>query len=188
MEFITRLNWIDILIVAIAVRIVYTSMKSGFMTEFMKTLGTFVAVVVVLQYYMAWTALLGRVVHAPEALLQTGVFAGAWLILTIAFNLFASGFMAVFTVQAVSAVDKWGAAVISIGRFFMTGSLLLFAFLLTDLPYMERLTHASWSQKHVLLAAPKVYEKTMNGFVMKFFPDMKINPAVNEELQEIVKK
>ena len=94
----------------------------------------------------------------------------------------------IFTVQTISAVDRWGAVVVSIARFCLTASMLMFVFLLTDQPYMERMTTSSFSQKYVLFVAPDTYRKIADGFVAKFFPSEKSNTAVVEELHETGKK
>jgi hypothetical protein len=98
------------------------------------------------------------------------------------------GIFLVFTVQAISMVDRWGAVVVSLARFVLTASMLMFVLLLTDQPYLERMTLSSFSQKYVLLVAPETYQKMVNGFVAKLVPNQKVNSAVIEELHETGKK
>jgi uncharacterized membrane protein required for colicin V production len=188
MEFLKSLNWVDILVVALAVRILYSGFKTGFVIEFMKTLAAFFALFAAFHYYVKISSMFGRFVGLTQPILEVIVFAAIWLVVVTAMKFLRDGLFLVFTVQTISIVDRWGAMVISAGRFFLTTSMVLFVFLLTDKPYMERMTSSSFAQKYVLSVAPDMYKKTVNGFVVKFFPNEKVNPAVTEELNETGKK
>ena len=82
MGFLKSLNWVDILIAALAVRIVYISVKTGFVTEFMKTLATLIAVFLAFHYYTKLAAILSHAAGAKAGLtdpvIQTIVFAVIW--------------------------------------------------------------------------------------------------------------
>jgi uncharacterized membrane protein required for colicin V production len=188
MDFLKSLNWVDILMAALAVRIVYSGFMTGFVTEFMKTLAALLAVFVAFHYYIKLAEILGRYLALEPAILEAFVFAGIWLLVVVLMKFARDGILMVFTVQTVSLVDKWGAAVVSIVRFALTGSLLMFVFLVTDHPYMERMTRSSFAQKYLLSIAPDTYQKMTKGFVVKFFPNEKVNPAVSEELNESGRK
>ena len=192
MGFLKSLNWVDILIAALAVRIVYISVKTGFVTEFMKTLATLIAVFLAFHYYTKLAAILSHAAGAKAGLtdpvIQTIVFAVIWGVTLLIVKFIRDGLFLIFTVQTISAVDRWGAVVVSIARFCLTASMLMFVFLLTDQPYMERMTTSSFSQKYVLFVAPDTYRKIADGFVAKFFPSEKSNTAVVEELHETGKK
>ena len=188
MEFLKSLNWIDLLVAVLAVRIVYISATTGFVTEFMKTAAILISVLLAFHYYMKIGAVLGHFVGLTPPLLEALVFAAVWALTFVVMKFIRDGIFLIFTVQAISLVDKWGAVVVSIVRFALTASMLMFVFLLTDQPYFERMTMSSFSQKYILKIAPETYQKMMNGFVAKLLPNQKVNAAVIEELNETGKK
>ena len=188
MEFLKSLNWIDLLVVVVAVRIVYIGVKTGFVTEFMKILGVLTATFVVFHSYTKIASILVPFAKIPLSLLEVIVFLGLWALIFGIFKFIRDGLFLVFTVQAISAVDRGGAAVIALVRFALTASLLMFALLLADKAYLERIVIKSFTQKHILLVAPDAYQKMTNGFVAKLFVKQKVNPAVIEELHEAGKK
>ena len=188
MEFLKSLNWIDLVVAVLAVRIVYTSIKTGFVTEFMKTFATLIAVFLAFHYYTKIAAVLGHYVGLTPAVLEALVFTILGVVTFIIMKFVRDGIFLVFTVQAISMVDRWGAVVVSLARFVLTASMLMFVLLLTDQPYLERMTMLSFSQKYVLLVAPETYQKMVNGFVAKLVPNQKANSAVIEELHETGKK
>ena len=188
MEFLKSLNWIDLLMVVLAVRIVYISAMTGFVTEFMKTAAVLISVLLAFHYYTKIAAVLGHFVGLTPPLLEALVFAAIWAFTFIVMKFIRDGIFLIFTVQAISLVDKWGAMAVSIARFALTASMLMFVLVLTDQPYLERMTMSSFSQKYIFLVAPETYQKMMNGFVVKLLPKQKVNPAVMEELNETGKK
>ena len=188
MGFLQSLNWIDLLVVVVGVRIIYIGIKTGFVTEFMKTLSVLVAVFVVFHSYTKLAALLVPFVKIALPLLEIIVFIGLWALVFGLFKLIRDGLFLVFTVQAISPVDRGGAAVMAVVRSCLTVSMVMFILLLTDKAYLERMTVSSFSQKYILAVAPDTYQKMTNGFVAKLFAKQKVNPAVIEELHETGKK
>jgi uncharacterized membrane protein required for colicin V production len=188
MEFLKSLNWVDILVAVVAIRIVYISVQTGFVCEFTKTLGVLAAVFVAFHYYVKISVIIGRMVQVPMSVVEVCVFTASWLLILLLCKFLRDGIFLVFTVQAISVVNQWGAAVVAIGRFFLTASMLMFVFLLTDQPYMERMTSTSFTQKYVLSVAPQVYRGLISEIVVKFFPNQKVNPAVEDEFFEAGKK
>ncbi len=182
MEFLRKLNGIDLLLIALAVRTVYSAINSGFVAELIKNLGTLVAVFAAFHYYVKLAVLIGHFSKFPAPATQTLSFAAIWLVVLFVFRYLRDGLGMVFTVQTISVVDRWGAAIISVARFFLTASLFLFLFLLTGQPYMQHITRASFSQKYVLPVAPEAYRKITQGLVTKFYPDEKVNQAVFDQL------
>ena len=192
MGFLKSLNWVDVVLAALAVRIVYISVKTGFVTEFMKTLATLIAVFLAFHYYVKLALFMSHAMGVQaglmESVFQTVAFAAIWSLTLLAMKFVRDGILLVFTVQTISAVDRWGAVVVSVARFFLTASMIMFVLLLSDEPYMERMTSSAFAQKYVLCVAPSTYRKMTDGFVVKFFPNEKSNTAVTQELYETGKK
>jgi uncharacterized membrane protein required for colicin V production len=184
-EFLKRLNWIDILVLILLVRVVYISAKTGFVIEFMKMLGVLFSCFFAFHFYTKLASYLASCTNMAQASLEVVSFLVIWLVVFWLCQLARNGLFVVFTVQTLSLVDRWGAAVVSLIRFFLTASMVLYVFLASGYAYMEKMTVSSFSQKYVLKVAPTVYFKTVNGFVVKFFPEQKVNPAVTDELGKV---
>ncbi|MBF0331882.1 MAG: CvpA family protein [Candidatus Omnitrophica bacterium] len=185
-EILKKINWVDILMLVLLVRIVYISAKTGFVTEFMKMLGALLACFFAFHYYVRIAAFMGDATKdMSEPVLQVCAFGVIWLVTFWIFHLVRNALVTVFTVQTMSLVDRWGAAVVSLARFFLTGSMIMFMFLMTDHSYVEKMMVSSYSQKYILGVAPKIYYTVTNGFVVKFFPGQKVNPAVIGELGKV---
>jgi len=188
MEFLKSINWVDLLLIVLATRIVYSGVKAGFVTEFMKSFAVLLAVFFAFHYYTKITSVLIPFVGLARPMLEMTVFAVIWFLIFGIMKFVRDGIFLVFTVQAISLVDRWGAAIVSLARFALTASMLMFVLVLTDQPYIERMTLSSFGQKYVFLVAPDTYQKMINGFVAKLLPSQKVDPAVTEELHETGKK
>jgi uncharacterized membrane protein required for colicin V production len=184
MNFIHSINWVDILLVALAVRIIYVGMHTGFVAEFFKVVGLFLTLFVSFQYYTLLADVL-KVGNIPEWLVVTFSFSLICVLMTILCFLIRHGIFMLFTVQTVSAVDKWGGAVMSVGRFFITASLVTYAFLVTGNKYLQTKTMEAVSHKYVVFVAPEIYKSLSEGFVSRLLPNVKYNTAVRETLKDV---
>ncbi|MFH0754542.1 MAG: CvpA family protein [Candidatus Omnitrophota bacterium] len=181
-DILKQMNWVDVLTGVILIRIVYISAKTGFVTEFMKMLGVLLSVFFAFHFYVKLAAILAKSTNMDVGSLEMLSFGVIWMFMHLACVLLRNGLLLVFTVETLSLVDRWGAAAASLVRFFLTVSMVMFMFLVTDIPYLEKMTFGSFSQKYVLNVAPKVYDRMMGVVVVKFFPDQRKNPAVANEL------
>jgi uncharacterized membrane protein required for colicin V production len=184
MEFFQKLNWVDFCVVALAVRIVYMGYLSGFVIEFMKAIGTVGALFAAFHYYERLAGMVARWVPVSVAILETIMFVGLWALVFLAFKLLRDGLLKLFKVDTTAVIDKWCAMAVAAGRFVLSASMFLFILLVTDVPYFEKMTVASVTQRYVVPVAPKLYIGITDGFLKKFFPDMHVDPAFNREMTE----
>ncbi len=188
MHFINSFNWVDLLILAILVRIVYIGVQTGIVIELFKLLGVLLTAFVTLHYYSQFGVFLNRITKAPAAWMTPAAFVFLWVAMFLACWLIREGLLMIFTIEAQSMVDKWGGAILGIGRFFIVASLTLFLFLSTGDKYFERMVSGSFSQKYILTVAPGFYNGVCDGFVLKVFPNAAANAAVSGELKKIKKR
>lgn len=188
MEFLKNFNWVDVLLLTLAVRIVYTAGKTGFIVELLKTLGVLFTLLVVFHFYSTLAGWCPQVAFFPGQWLPALAFVVLWLAGVILCRLIREGFLLMFTVQSISLVDSWGAAALSVVRFLLIGSMLLFLFFATGVPYLHRGAQGAFVGKHILPVAPGTYSKVTRGFVAALFPAEKVNPAVAEVMAAAVKK
>ncbi|MEI6437756.1 MAG: CvpA family protein [Candidatus Omnitrophota bacterium] len=186
-DILKHINWVDILVLVIAIRFVYVSIQTGFVVEFLKLLAVFAALMVSLHFY---THLSGTVklTFFSQGTWAVTAFVFLWLITLLVCKLIRDGLLMLFSVNAQGPIDRWGAALFSIGRIILTASMLMFAFLVSGQKYFQKMTLSSMSGERLLLVAPVLYRESCDRVVTRLFPEQKKNPAVGKTLQDAVKK
>jgi uncharacterized membrane protein required for colicin V production len=185
MHFIHSLNWVDILILAFAIRIIYIGMQTGFMTELFKTVGLILGLFASFQYYVLLGGMIKIPGKIPEGLFLAIVFVSIWILVTVIFKFLRQGFFMLFTVQTVSALDKWGGAILAVGRFALTASMVMYVFLVTGDNYLQTKTAEAFSRKYLVNIAPGFYQGLSEKFVSRVFPVVKYNSAVRETMKDL---
>lgn len=184
-DFIKNFNWTDLLILAVLVRVIYTSVQTGFIVELFKLFGTVVTLFICFHYYSGLAGVIFRNSGIAEGWAWAVVFAVLWAVCFVVCKLIRDGLFLVFTVETQALVDKWGAPVLAIGRFFLVGSMMLFLLLTTGNEYLEMMTVRSFSHQYVLSVAPEVYRSISDGVVTKLVASEKFNERVNETLNRV---
>ena len=183
-DLLKSINWVDFLVLVIAVRIVYISAQTGFVVEFLKGLAALAALFVSFHYYIHFAKVVEKTLM-PPVFLGAAAFLVLWLLSLLVCKFIRDGFLLLFTVQEQSALDKWGAVLIASGRVVIVVSMVMFLFLITGDKYLRQMTLTSLSGKHVLNVAPWLYRASCDRFVIPLFPGEKKNPAVREVLTEV---
>ena len=187
MEILKHINWVDILMAVVAFRVIYSGVQSGFAAEFLNFLAALVAVFTSFHYYIALAGLVAKTA-VPSPVLHTSAFVVLCVGTLLLCLLIKNGLFMLFTVQTQSALDKWGAAVAAVFRFFLAGSLILCGLLISENKYFERMIGASYSGPKIVRIAPQVYRTLCDGFVTRLFPEEKKNPAVSKAVDNIPRK
>jgi uncharacterized membrane protein required for colicin V production len=182
--FIHHLNWIDILLVAMAVRIIYIGAQSGFVSEFFKVLGLILTLFVSFQYFVPVAHII-RQMNLPEGVFLAAGFLLLWGVLALVCKLIRHGLFMFFTIQTISVVDKWGGALLAVARFFMTASMVLFVFLVTENKYLQTKIVDSVSGRYVVSVAPVIYKELSDRIVSRVFPGAEYNTAVRSTMKNI---
>jgi uncharacterized membrane protein required for colicin V production len=179
MDFFKGLNWIDIFLAGIFVRVVFIGIKKGFVVEFFKCLGIFFAIFLTLHYYSLVANLLASQlsVFEPTAV-RIFVFLAFWCLIVFAFKLIRDGMMALFSVQPHPYIDKWVAAALATVRGLLVCSMTFFVLLLSLNPVILKLSESSFSKFVVGHLAGDVYSGFYWGAVIKFFPQEPMNAEV----------
>jgi uncharacterized membrane protein required for colicin V production len=186
MNFLRSLNWVDLLMLAILIRIVYSGLQAGCVIEMFKLLGALVTVFVTFHYYVPFAKFLMHITKAPWVnVVEVISFLMLWVILFVLCKLIRDGMFMLFTIDAQSFVNKWGGALLGIGRFFIIGSMTLFLFFVSGSKYLEDKTVESFSGQHVVVVAPNFYTVLCEGFVSKIFPNEKVSKALRVQMKKV---
>ena len=184
MEILYRINWVDIVIVVMGIRIIFMAMQTGFVVELLNGLAAVAAVLVSCHFFTRLAAVGLRTRILPEimttsafVLLCVATLAVCWFI--------KNGLFMHFTVQAQNALDKWGAAVLSCARVLVAGSLLIFGLMISGNQYLKRMSAESLTGTKIVRVAPAIYTVVCDRVVTPLFPHEKKNPAVADVTRSI---
>lgn len=180
-NIIKQVNWLDIFVLIILIRICYVSVKSGFPVELFKFSGLILAVFLSLHYYTRLSALVSvslglKNVSLVFLSLLSFVFLASIALLIV--SLLRKLFFKLVKIEAVSNLNKWGGLVIGIVRAFLFASLIIFVFVMSGISYLQGSVASSYSGKGIFRLAPQAYGWMFNGVVSKFCASEKFNQSV----------
>ena len=179
MEIITRINWTDLVILILILRISYVAWAEGFSHEILPLLGSIIITVLSLHYYVKIGGIISRNLFSLSADISNFL---SFLMLVVA-----AGFIARFVKALLERIvkvswhpliEKFGGLVCGIARASIVASLVMITISLTPLPYLQRsIRERSLSGIYFLKIGPTIYYK-----VSRFLPTVKIEaPGVTQE-------
>ncbi len=177
-QMLAKINWVDILIVLVSVRIIYVGIKNGFIMELFKLGGVVFAIFISFHYYTKLSQILQNHSGISHGTADFLCFGFLWGVVVLIFKFIREGLMLVFKVEALSLVDQWGGLLLSIIRGALTGSLVLVFLQVSGVEYWKNHARKSFFSPYLAQLSPKCYEAAYERIVSKFFPTEKLNPAV----------
>ncbi len=187
-DLFVNFNWIDILIVIIIFRIVYSGIKSNILVEFLALLGVVMANFVILHYYTRFSDFLHEKLFMPRGVQDFFAFLLIWLTVYVIFKLIINGWMLLIKAQTHPAVDQWGGASLSFVRSLFVCGLIFMVFLVSGNEYFQKISRQSFSGFYLLDFSPKVYRYCYDNVVVKFFPDEQLNEHAFQVLAQAQKQ
>ena len=175
LDFLKNINWVDILMMVIFIRIIYIGAKTGFVTEFLKLLGICGVTFVALHYYSSLGELLADKVPFLSPWADLIMFGVLWALFVFAFKLVRDGLLLIFKIEAHSVLNRWGGIVIAIGRGLIICSLVLLSFHISGVTYFKKNVERALTHPFLLVVSLRIYQGIFDGVVSKFFPEEKLN-------------
>jgi len=183
LEFSRHLNWIDILVAVVFLRLIFESQKQGLEVEFFKILGTFSALYLALHYYSSlavhFTGHSGSK-NPPGHFLELVSYLILFFIGYLVFWLIRSLIVRVITAQTNPVLNKWGGVGVGFLRALFLSSLILFALLIPRSEYFKESVRYSLSGPMIVRVAPATYTFLWERIISKFNSGDKFNNAVPE--------
>jgi len=177
-HLIKSINWVDVALLILFIRMIFVGVKNGFISEFSKSLGVVVAVFVSLHYYSflaAWVVLKTKLAWKFWDLV---IFALIWLLVSVFFKYFREGLLILFKVETNhQGFDRYAAGVVAVGRGILVCSMTIFLLLLTRNGLLTRMTVHSYSFKVAGRAAVNTYSFLYKNLVDKLFAGEHYNMA-----------
>ena len=182
MELITKVNWVDILVAILMLRISYVAFRDGLSHEIFPFIGSILIMVLAMHYYTALGAFISRkMMNMPIELANFLSF----LLLVVA-----QGFLVrllkvaldkIVKVQWHPIMEKFGGLAVGIMKAYVVTGIVLTTLSLMPLSYLRwSIKDKSLTGKYILRAGPEIYDR-----VGRFLPAIKLDetgkPAVPKE-------
>ena len=178
LDILRQLNWVDIVIAVLVIRICYISIKSGFPVEIFKLLGTLCAIYLSLHYYLVLGDMLGGISFVsaiPKAYFDFLCFLILALIGYLLFFLLRAIFYHFIDLKAVPALSKWGGFIAGLARAALLIGLIVFIFSISTVGYLQSSADNSYIGSRFSKVAPLTYAWIWNNITSKFAKNEKFN-------------
>ncbi len=181
--FLQSINWVDVALAALLVRIIFIGVKNGFIAEFFKCLGVLAAVFVSFHYYTSWAAWLAQYIKLSVATWEVIVFIALWGAVVLAVTALRMGLFLLFRVEPVhESFNKYAGGIVAVGRALLLCSLTIFALLLTQHPQISQQVSKSYGYKLAGKTAAHTYQVMFDRVVNKLFAGQTYNARPQEVL------
>ena len=190
-ELSRQLNWIDILVLIVFLRLTFISMKQGLGVEFFKLLGTLFALYLALHYYSLLATFLSGFTGSIEPDISFLELIAFVILFAFGYLFFWSIRIATFrfmTAEVNSEFSKWGGFVCAFLRSFLLSSLILFALVIPGAAYFKDSVSYSLSGHYFSKVAPATYTFIWESIVSKFNSGEKYNSALYDIFPAEVKQ
>jgi len=191
LDTIMQFNFLDIVIIVIALRICFIAFQKGIAVEFFKLLGIIFGTYVALHYYTSFSDMLGRrfmLKEMPLEFLDFIVFimlaAGGYL----GFVILRSLFYRFIKIEAVPKLNQLGGLILGVMRVFFVIGLLTYTLMISSVKYLNEAVKYSYLGSRSGEISAGTYRWLWHNLVSKFSGNEKFNPTVNEILNRFENK
>lgn len=187
LEIIKQLNWIDILIVIILIRTSCIAINKGLFVEFFKFFGVISGIYISLHYYAISADFLDKIIKTKAVGVELLDFLAlvSLAVLGYIFSvLLRESFARFIKTEVLSALDKWGAAILGVLRGVLLAGLFMYIFSLPVISYLKNSVHNSYWGSRIVKVPIATYSGIWNNFMSKFMPQEKFNKAVLDIQEE----
>ncbi|MDD5427988.1 MAG: CvpA family protein [Candidatus Omnitrophica bacterium] len=161
MEILTKINWVDIIILIIIVRTSYVSLQDGLSHEILPLIGSVCMLVFSLHYYSKIALFLyNNGLALPMALLELLGFAISAVFIGLLFRFLKMVIDKIIKVSWHPLIEKFGGLAAGIVRGTILASLILIMLMLIPLSYLQwSVRDRSLTGIYFLRIGPSIYEK-----------------------------
>lgn len=183
LAILKQINWVDIFILILLLRISYTALRNGIFVELFKFLGVLAGIYLSLHYYTSLANFLDRFIKTKTFAIEIFDFASLVILIAVGYLIFISireSLLRLIKVEVVSGLNKWVAGVLGVIRGILVASLIVYVFSLPVISYFKESVKKSYSGEKLITLSPTVYTRIWDGFMSKFMPHEDFNKAVLE--------
>lgn len=171
MDIIQRVNWVDVLVVILMLRMSYVAFQEGLSHVIFPTIAVLLVIIISLHYYQKIGSILSQnLVNIPIEVSFFLSFFTFVIIISLIFKLLRVILDKIIRVEWHPFVERFGGLIVGIVRASLIVSLVLTAIVLVPIRYFQwSIRDRSVTGMHFLRIGPNVYDK-----VSAFLPTVKI--------------
>ena len=190
-EAVRYFNWVDVLVIMISVKIIYTSLKNGVVVELFKLSGALLSLYICLHYYTVVSDTLRKnmgLKTMPLDFLDFLIFLSLFIISYVSFVVLRAVFFRLVKMQTVPRLNKFGGLLLGMGRIIALSSTIVYMLAICTISYIERSAQTSYFGKDLFQISVNTYGWLWNTFASKFMLDEKFNKTVLEIQKGFLRK
>ncbi len=184
MDIITRLNWVDIFIIIIVMRISYVAFQDGLSHQIFPLIGTVVTAVIALHYYHNIAIFISyNIIKLPVKMLDFLSFVLLLIGVGLIFKVLRGISDKIINVTWHPLVERGGGMLLGFVRSCVVASVILMILALMPLSYLQHsIRDRSLMGMHFLRIVPNIY-----GKVSRLLPTFKVETKTVDR-EDIVQK
>ena len=190
LRVLQQMNYLDIVIVILGIRICYIAAKTGIAVEFFKLLGVLSSIYIASHYYTAFSdSFQQRFLHqsVPLEFIDFIVFILLVIAVYLGFVLLRSTFYRFMKMEAAPELNKFGGLILGLLRVYFTIGLLVYALMISSVHYLSSSVAHSYIGSRFSYVSAQTYNWIWGSVFSKFFPQEKLNSVVGEARDNLEK-
>ncbi len=193
-EFLTKINWVDIVCAAIFLRVIYVSRKTGIVIELSKLLILIFSTFLSLHYFLTVSDLTRKQVNLEKSPLQFTDFIIFVLLLVFTYAVLSLFRSIIFNLirpreqaKPTSLFSGLAGVALSIVRGFLISSLIVFSLYISNISYLTESSQKAHFSKKFFGMSTGIYKGLWENLASKFLSNEKVNSVVFEHEKEFYK-
>ena len=176
----TRVNWVDFLVLFIIARSIYMGRTSGIISQLFNLTGSILSTFITLHYYTQFGSFLKDNFSFLSKVAYIIAFATVASLSLLIFLLIREGWLLILRVTEHNKLDRGIGIVLAAVQGYIVAGLVVFGILVTNNLYAIEDVRSSMSDVvlHIRHVSVDIYKSCFSLFVEKYFPDEKINKTV----------
>lgn len=182
MELIAKINWVDVLVAILMLRISYVAFRDGLSHEILPFIGSILVMVLATRYYTVFGSFVSQnMINMPVELANFLCFFTLVITMGLVIRLLRAMLDKIVKVQWHPMIDKFGGLAVGIMKAYVITAIVLMTISLMPLPYLQwSIKDRSLTGKYVLRAGPEIYDR-LGGLLPAVNLNKPGKPAVNQE-------
>jgi len=187
-EILNIINIVDILIIAVFIRIIWIAVIKGVMVEFFKLFAVFITCFVALHYFNQLAGVLKGFLTLPVSLIEILAVVILWAFITILFRFMREGWLASINPEGkVALSQRIAGGALALPRAVLVSGLIFFLIFVSGNVYLNKKARQAWSGFYFRDKALRVYMLVYSQIVSRLFTGEEINMEL-EKVPERYKK
>lgn len=179
---LTSFNWLDLVMAVVVAVTVYRGAVHGFVVEFFKVIGIFLATVISMHFFTYAANFLKEFLMMPLLWGQLVSYIIFSVLIILFFRVVGQGWLLILKVDGKAGFNQWGGTILAFFSSFLLCGLLFFGILMAGNQTLNKFARNSVSGYYLIDLAPNVYKAVYQGIIVPFFPDEGLNKKIFEIL------